>query len=226
MKTNSTGFIVVLFASVLLGSCEPRRSTDGDGSTTSATSPSAAQPTNESEGMDLVHRGLELVKSGKDLVSRGQLAGNPTTVNQGMSVIDQGLAVVSTGQALMEKDRAAMEGEHPDGEHTAGEHPTDEMSAIHQGMRMMNQGKDMAGKGVGAVGQDSALGPGTMNKRMMDMGMAMMEKGMAMTEQCCGGKTKRAPMNSDSSRPAPAPAAPAMGDAKPMPQDVPMKDDM
>ena len=219
MKTNSIGFLLVTLTAVLLGSCDPRRNA-ADGSTTNAAAQSDAQTSNESEGMDLVHRGLALVKSGKDLVSRGQLAGNRTTVNQGLGVIDQGLAVVSTGKDLMEKDRISM-----DGNHQEGEHMTDDMGMIHQGMGMMSQGKDMAGKGMSPMSPDSAAGPATMDKSMMAQGMAMMEKGMAMTEQCCGGKMKKAPMQKDSSRTAPMPA-PAMGDAKPTPQDPPMKDDM
>ena len=220
MKTNSIGFIVVTFASALLGSCDPKRSA-GDGSTSRAAPQSASQASNESEGMDLVHRGLELVKSGKDLVNRGQLAGNRTTVNQGLSVIDQGLAVVSTGKELMEKDRVAMDGKPGDGEPM-----TDDMSTIHQGMGMMSQGKKMAGKGMGKMSPDSALAPGPMDKSMMAQGMAMMDKGMAMTEQCCGGKMKKAPMKNDSSGKATMPATPPMGDAKPMAKDPPMRDDM
>ena len=220
MKTNSIGYVIVALASVLLGSCDPRRSADDNGSTTIAAQ-STSQTSNESEGMDLMHRGLELVKSGKDLVSRGQLAGNRTTVNQGLGVIDQGLAVVSAGKELMEKDRIAMDGEHTDGEHMAND-----MSTIHQGMGMMSQGKDMAGKGMGVMTPDSASAPGTMDKSLMAQGMAMMEKGLAMTEQCCGGKLKKAPMKNDSLSKAPMPAAPAMGDSKPMAKDPPMQDDM
>jgi hypothetical protein len=218
MKTINTGFIVVTFATVLLGSCYSRRSDDG--STISTAPQSASQTSNENEGMDLVHRGLALVKSGKDLVNRGQLAGNRTTVNQGLGVIDQGLAVVSAGKELMEKDRVTMDGEHSDGEHM-----TDDMNRIHQGMGIMSQGKEMAGKGMGPMGQNSASESGTMDKSMMAQGMAMMEKGLAMTEQCCGGKMKKDPIKNDSSGKAPMPTQ-AMGDDKPMPKDTSMQDDM